>query len=934
MFVGRWMNTKIRVSFVLLVLVIVGIAVWFFRSDGLSRGKIHNVLLISIDTCRADYLSCYGYSRRTTPNIDELAQESILFENVITPIPLTLPAHSSMLIGTTPPYHGTHDNLGYRLGDSNITLAEILKEAGFTTGAIISTFVLDSQFGLDQGFDSYNDEFEEEHYAVNISERKGHEATRFALEWLDQQKNSNFFLFLHYYDPHDPYEPPEPFALKFWDEPYAGEIAFTDHCIGQVIQKLKDLGLYDSTLLIITGDHGEMLGEHKENGHGYFIYQSALKVPLLFRLPGQYKSRNIKELVGLIDIVPTVCSLLGIKPPPDVQGKDLSGCFWKKKLPERERHIYCESLTPTKYNANTLLGLVTERWKYIQTTKPELYDLIKDPQESNNLVAEQPHRARILQDRLRQILEEQLRESNSDSKLELTEEDRKRLESLGYVAGSVSEDFDFDRSKDDPKDLIDFHNSDAMVGSLVSQKKYVEAKELCEKMLMQRPEYFRGHIQMANIATKQDDFAGAVPHLYRAIELDPNRYEPHNNLGMVFTKLNKFEQAVEHLKESLRLNPRRPEVLNNLGLALLRQGKIDEGTAHVTEALEINPQLAEAHYNLGVALAQQGKIDEAVQRYEKSLQLKADQFLVHNDWANVLFKQEKFSEAIVHWTESLHLNPEQAEVHNDIGLSFVQLGNLDEAVKHYNESIRLNPGNSYVYKNLGLVLASQNEFEQAVTNYRKSLDLDPNQPRLLNKLGTAMIHLKKPDQALESYNKSLKLKPEQPIIHKIVADIFFKQGKLDGAIAHYTEALRLKPEMPVVHNSLAEMYFQQGKIEQALVHWNEALRIKPDWVSVLNNLAWVKAAYENESFHDPDDAVRLARRACELIDYKEPGLLDTLSVAYAAAGRFGAAVETAEKAVELALSSGRSELADEIKKHLELYKANQPYHQLPIKTEE
>lgn len=924
------MNARIRAVFILLAVVVVGIAVWFFCSDVLLGGKIRNVVLISIDTCRADYLSCYGYPRRITPNIDAVAKESILFENVVVPVPLTLPSHSSMLTGTIPPYHGIHDNLDYQLDQSNITLAEILKDNGFVTGAIISCFVLDSQFGLDQGFDTYNDQFEEEHYAGNISERIGGEASRFALEWLEEHKNERFFFFLHYYDPHSDYVPPEPFASEFWDNPYAGEIAYTDYCISRVIKKLKDLGLYDSTLLIITGDHGEMLGEHGESEHGFFIYESAIKVPLIFKLPGRHKSKRIKEMVGLIDIVPTVYSLLGIEPPGEVQGVDLSACFGRKKLANRQRHIYCESLYPTKYNANSLLGVVTERWKYIQTTRPELYDIAEDRQESNNLVAKEPQRARILQDRLKQILEEQVCKRGSESKLELDEEGKRRLESLGYVAGSsVSEDFSFDQTKEDPKDLIDFHNANGRIALLIFRKKYAEAKELCEEMLIQRPEFFGGHINMAQIAMKQDDFARAIPHLYNALKLKPDRYEVHNNLGTTFAELGKFEEAVKCFEEALRLGPGKPMVLSNLGFALLKQGKLDEAIENCTKALEIDPQLAEAHYNLGVSLAQQGKLIEAVKHYEKSLQFKPDQFCVHNDLANTLFKQEKFDEAITNWAESLHLNPDQAEVHNNIGLALGRRGNLDEAIKHYNESIRLEPNQSNVYRNLGSILAQQKRIEEATTNYRKSLDLDPNQPEVLNALAAVLICLEKLDEALEIYTKSSKLKPRQPVVHKLMADILFKQVRLEDAIGHYTEALQLEPNMPLVHNSLAELYFQQEKIEPAFSHWAEALKLKPDWPDVLNNMAWCRAAYEAESFHEPDEAVQLAQKACELTGHKEVGLLDTLSVAYAAAGKFDEAVETAEKAIELALSSGQNELAEEIQKHLQLYKAGEPYRKLP-----
>jgi arylsulfatase A-like enzyme len=335
----------VKSLWIILLLAIIVVAVIVIHSGQSNRTwqeEIENIVLISIDTCRADYLSCYGYERKTTPNIDSVAEGSILFENVITPIPQTLPAHCSMLTGTTPLYHGIHDNLGYQLGPSNITLAEILSENGYKTGAVIGSFVLDSQFGLKQGFDSYSDHFEDEVTTGRFIERKAEEVSRFGIEWLQKNYNENFFLFLHYYDPHFRYEPPEPFASSFEDNLYAGEVAYTDHCIGQVIQKLKKLGVYDSTLLIITSDHGEMLGEHGEIEHGYFIYQSAIKVPLIIKLAGQNKPQKISHLASLNDIVPTICGLLGIQPPSCIQGKDLSVNFTEKTTTKKKISILRE----------------------------------------------------------------------------------------------------------------------------------------------------------------------------------------------------------------------------------------------------------------------------------------------------------------------------------------------------------------------------------------------------------------------------------------------------------------------------------------------------------------------------------------------------------------------------------------------------------------
>lgn len=319
--------------------------------------SIQHVVLISIDTCRADYLSCYEHSRTSTPNIDRVAGEGFLFTHAVSPVPLTLPAHSTMLTGTNPPAHGVRDNLNYHLHADNLTLAEILREQGFATGAVVSAFVMDARFGLQQGFASYHDDFGGP-LGVAIppwDQRRASQTSQLGIEWLKTHRDEKSFLFLHYFDPHGEYDPPEPFASRYADNPYEGEICYVDQCIGQVINALKELGIYDSTLLIITADHGEMLGEHGEDNHSYFVYRSVLRVPLIFRVPGGQGQRPIEDAVGLVDIVPTVCRLLAIEPPAGLQGVALTHYFQGGDSSPAGRHYYAESLTPTKYGASALL---------------------------------------------------------------------------------------------------------------------------------------------------------------------------------------------------------------------------------------------------------------------------------------------------------------------------------------------------------------------------------------------------------------------------------------------------------------------------------------------------------------------------------------------------------------------------------------------------
>ena len=579
------------------VILLVGVGVWFVLQQRSSALAIRHVVLISIDTCRADHLSCYGYKRTTTPHIDALAEQGYLFSNTMTPIPVTLPAHASMLTGTIPPHHGKRRNTDVYFDPSLVTFAALLKAKGYRTGAFVGSQILNRRFGLDRGFDVYDDQFAQE----DESERRAEEVNRAAFTWLKKQKDNPVFLFLHYYDPHDAYEPPEPFATDFKESLYAGEIAYTDHCIGQVIAKLKRLGMYDSSLIIVTGDHGEMLGEHGESTHMFFIYQSALKVPLVVKLPGSNAAHTIDDLASIIDIVPTICDLVDIDPPAAIQGRNLAPYFSNKPPQPENRHLYCESLRATHYGANPLFGLASERWKYIQTTRPELYDLQKDPGEQTNLVEAQPDRARILKDRLAQIIELTARQAKGQEDTPLDAEALRHLQSLGYVAGSsVPEEFssDLDPSKEDPKDLIGFHEEFHKAGLVLARDEPVDLRALGERLIKQRPQFYESYKVLIGIALKRQDYESAIHYGRKALELEPDRFEVHRTLGLAYSQNGQDEPAARHFELALELVPKdqtasvadRVQVHNQLGVLRSRQKKFDLAIVQFQETLKLDPK--------------------------------------------------------------------------------------------------------------------------------------------------------------------------------------------------------------------------------------------------------------------------------------------------------------------------------------------------------
>ena len=696
-----------------------------------------HIVLISIDTCRADHLGCYGNSPSWTPNLDALAGEGVLFENVVAPVPMTLPSHSTMLTGTIPPYHGVRDNGDYYLDDVHVTLPEILGDQGFTTGAIISAYVLDSKFGLGQGFDTYDDQFDEAMTSKrdaatsrrSVVERKGAETTEHAVAWLEQHRDEKAFLLLHYFDPHRDYEAPGRWGQRFANRPYLGEIAYTDHCIGKVIQQLKDLGIYDSTLLIVTSDHGEMMGEHGEVTHTYFIYQSAVRVPLIVKLPGQNEPRTIASLAGVVDVTPTICGLLNVEMSASVQGSDLSPQIWGRPPTDTQRPQYCESITPMKYNANPLFGLVTSRWKYIHTNRPELYDLHADAGEQKNLVDQQPQQAIAMLNQLEQLRQLEGPDPQSDRSVR-DEESARRLRSLGYVGGAtldntvdntVDRDFTIDPVRGDPKDLIELHNPTVQVQAHIQHKEYVRARQICEKLVSQHPGISEGHFLLAKIAMADRKYAEAVEHFSRTLAISPENQVAHNRLGT----------------------------------ALWEQGDQDRAVKSVRRALEIDPAFAEAHGNLGRFLVQQGEVDEGIGHLHKATELRSDFDVAHQFLADTYVKQNEFEQAAEHYGQAIRTNEANAGAHFGLARILGSQGRQNEAVEHFRLAITANPKFTAAHQELGDLLQSQGKRVEALKHYRRGLELSPDLVALTNNV--AWILATHPDPNVRQAEDALRL---------------------------------------------------------------------------------------------------------------------------------------------------------------------------------
>ena len=393
-----------------LVAGVVLVALAWIAQRSLPTTKAPNLLLITLDTLRADRLGCYGYARAKTPHLDRLASEGVRFETALAQVPLTLPSHTTLFTGTYPARHGIRDNGGYFLSPELKTLAELAQGEGYRTGAFISAFVLDSKWGLDRGFDTYYDQFDLSRYeriSLGSVERIAEDTVHEFLPWLESVGERPFLAWVHLYDPHAPYDAPEPFASEFADRPYDGEVAYVDAAVGRILGFLRGRTLDESTIVVVAGDHGEGLGDHRELTHGNFVYDSTLRVPLILRLPDRrHAGLEIERQVGLIDLFPTLAELLQVRVPDQNQGRSLLPLIGGEQISESP--LLAESMYPRlHYGWSEVVALRTQRFKFIDTPRPELYDLGSDPAESRNLVEEKANVARGMKSKLDELFPSQ-----------------------------------------------------------------------------------------------------------------------------------------------------------------------------------------------------------------------------------------------------------------------------------------------------------------------------------------------------------------------------------------------------------------------------------------------------------------------------------------------------------------------------------------------
>ena len=658
-----------------------------------------HLVIVTIDTLRADRLGCYGSRDVATPNLDRIAREGAMAPEAMAHVPLTRPSHASLFTGLLPSEHGIRDNISPALLPKVPTLAEGLKAAGLETAAFVSSIVLSSQSGLNRGFDTYADRFqadEDDARFLNTIQKRGDETLGEAVAWLEAHRSGRLFLWLHLYDPHDPYEPPEPYASRYAGRPYDGEVAWTDELIGRLDAALERLGMRGDTLLLVTADHGEGLGDHAESAHGFFVYQSTLRIPLLVRGPGIVAGGRLGVTARTVDVAPTVLDLLGVARPRYARfsGRSLAGALRGRESPA-EAATYAESLLPLlHFGWSDLRTLREGRWKYVAAPRPELYDLKDDPAEARNLVAAQPGRAEAMRTALGRLLDTERATAAAPTGTASVPADLlEKLGALGYLgAGAPGQS---STPGADPKDRI---------------AQFKVANRLIREGL---------------IKLREKDFVGSASNFRELLKEKIESFEVHYYLGRALLGLKRHAEAAPHFERAIRFQPGYGMAHEALAECRAAQGDLKGAIAALRKGREAVPKEASLPMREATYWERRGDRTEAIRAYEAALPLAPKNAWVRIRLGELVRDTGDLPRAAGLMREAVGLDVTNASYWNSLGMVAGAKGDLAEAEKAFREAVARDGANPRYAYNLGLALLRQGKTAEAVPHFRKTLKLEP-----------------------------------------------------------------------------------------------------------------------------------------------------------------------------------------------------------------
>jgi arylsulfatase A-like enzyme/tetratricopeptide (TPR) repeat protein len=662
-----------------------------------------NVVLITLDTTRADHLGCYGYRDAKTPAIDALAGAGVLFAQATSPAPLTLPAHASIMTGMYPPHHGVRVNGNAAVSQAQTTIAEALSAKGYETAAFIAAFVLDGRWGLNQGFQVYDDRFDlrkYKHIDLGSVQRPGNEVMDAALSWLDSHKEHPFFAWIHLYDAHTPYEPPEPFLSAYGGRGafglYDGEIAFADAQVGRCMSRLHAMGLDKKTVVVLMGDHGEGLGSHGEATHGYFAYDYALHVPLLVVTPFTELSRvRVESQVSSVDVFPTVLGLVGIDVTTQVHGRSLIPAMFRPGA-DAHPYAYAESMTPSlQFGWSPLQCLRSTRYKLIKAPRPELYDLAADPGEATNIYERHPDLAREMTAALERLAHETTQDAPAPETADLDKETVERLAALGYVgAAAAPQPAAPSESLADPKDKLRIFAAVQQAGELIVRDQGAAAAELLES----------------------------------ALRDDPKMPQARLMLGGAYSELDRVKEAKAQFDLVLQDDPRSVQALVGVASLLMREGKSEDVIALCQRTLSLDERNVQAHALLGEAYAGRKEPAKALPFFEKAVEIQPKLTQNRLNLASALIELRQYERARTMLDEILAESPRFPLAQFNLGLLHDEQGRLEEARSAYAAEVSAYPHQFRARFNLGKILFKLGDGSGALEQMREVIRIAPGRP--------------------------------------------------------------------------------------------------------------------------------------------------------------------------------------------------------------